>query len=238
MVINHLDSSFEVLKLEYINKKYKQNEGFLEVIKDSSLTILNKEKVAFVGPSGCGKTTLLQICGLLDIPTEGNIFINQQNINNLSDIEKTNIRKTNIGFVFQFHHLLPEFSVLENVILPALINKKINKKSIIEKATNILSDLGLILKINNRPYQLSGGEKQRVAIARAIINNPSIILADEPTGNLDPENAEKVFELLLQTVKNYNSSLLMVTHNIELAKKLDRIITIEDKKLCNHKRFL
>ena len=230
-----LNSNFEILKLEYINKKYKQNEGFLEIIKDSSLTVLNKEKVAFVGPSGCGKTTLLQICGLLDTPTTGNIYINSQKISNLSDIEKTNIRKNNIGFVFQFHHLLPEFSVLENVMLPALVNLKSNKKVITEKATDILNNLGLISKINSRPYQLSGGEKQRVAIARAIINNPSIILADEPTGNLDPENSEIVFDLLLQTVKNYNSSLLMVTHIVELAKRLDKIITIEDRKIVDYK---
>ena len=142
-------------------------------------------------------------------------------------------RKNNIGFVFQFHHLLPEFSVLENVMLPALINKS-NKKETKAKAINILNDLGLFSKINNRPYQLSGGEKQRVAIARAIINNPSIILADEPTGNLDPENSEIVFNLLLKVVKTYNSSLLMVSHNMELAKKLDRIITIKDKKIVNY----
>lgn len=236
MDTSSLNSSFEILRLEYINKKYKQNEGFLEIIKDSSLTVLNKEKVAFVGPSGCGKTTLLQICGLLDNPTTGDIYINSQKISNLSDMEKTKIRKNNIGFVFQFHHLLPEFSVLENVMLPALVNLKSNKKIIKEKAVDILSNLGLISKIDSRPYQLSGGEKQRVAIARAIINNPSIILADEPTGNLDPENSEIVFSLLLQTVKNYNSSLLMVTHNIELAKRLDRIITIEDRKIIDYKK--
>ncbi|MDD2839949.1 MAG: ABC transporter ATP-binding protein [Rickettsiales bacterium] len=236
MAISSLNSNFEVLKLEYISKKYKQNEGFLEIIKDSSLTVLNKETVAFVGPSGCGKTTLLQICGLLDTPTTGDIYINSQKISNLNDLEKTNIRKNNIGFVFQFHHLLPEFSVLENVMLPALVNLKINRKIIKEKATNILNDLGLISKIESRPYQLSGGEKQRVAIARAIINNPSIILADEPTGNLDPENSEIVFDLLLQTVKNYNSSLLMVTHNIELAKRLGKIITIDDKKIVNYNK--
>lgn len=231
-----VNSSFEVLKLENINKTYKQNGGSLEVIKDSSLSILNQETVAFVGPSGCGKTTLLQICGLLDTPNSGQIFINEQNIGNLSDIKKTNIRKNNIGFIFQFHHLLPEFSVLENVIMPALIGEKnrITKKLIKEKATKILNDLGILAKINNRPHQLSGGEKQRVAIARAIINNPSIILADEPTGNLDPENAEIVFNLLLKTVNDYNSSLLMVTHNVDLAKKLNKIITIQDKKIIDY----
>ena len=230
MGTNIIDSNFEVLRLENISKLYKQSEGVLEVIKDSSLSIKNGELVSFVGPSGCGKTTLLQICGLLDSPTSGDIYINQQNIKSLSDIEKTNIRKKNIGFIFQFHHLLPEFSVLENVIMPALIDKNDKNKSI-DKAKNILNELGIIEKINNRPHQLSGGEKQRVAIARAIINNPSIILADEPTGNLDPENSEIVFNLLIKIVKNYNSSLLMVTHNIDLAKKLERIITITNKKI-------
>ena len=233
MGTSRIESNFEVLRLENISKIYKQNEESLEVIKDSSLSVFNQESVAFIGPSGCGKTTLLQICGLLDDATSGNIYINSQKINDLTDIEKTNIRKNSIGFVFQFHHLLPEFSVLENVMLPALINKS-NKKETKAKAVNILNDLGLFSKINNRPYQLSGGEKQRVAIARAIINNPSIILADEPTGNLDPENSEIVFNLLLKVVKNYNSSLLMVSHNMELAKKLDRIITIKDKKIVNY----
>lgn len=227
-----MDSNFEILKLENINKEYRQNEESLDIIKDSSLSIFNQETVGFVGPSGCGKTTLLQICGLLDNPTSGNIFINNQNINSLTDLEKTNIRKKNIGFVFQFHHLMPEFSVLENVMLPALIGKE-KKKLIKEKAVNILNSLGLLAKINSRPHQLSGGEKQRVAIARSIINNPTLILADEPTGNLDPENSEIVFNLLLQTVKEYGSSLLMVTHNLELAKRLEKVITIKDKKIIN-----
>ncbi len=226
------NSNFEVLKLENINKIYRQSGSNLEIIKNSSLSVFNQETVAFVGPSGCGKTTLLQICGLLDNPTSGRVFINNQDVAKLSDIEKTNIRKNNIGFIFQFHHLLPEFSVLENVMLPGLIDKN-DKKIIKEKAIDILNDLGLIAKINNRPSQLSGGEKQRVAIARAIMNNPSIILADEPTGNLDPENADIVFNLLLRTVNNHNSSLLMVTHNVDLAKKLDRIITIKNKEIVD-----
>ena len=222
-----------VLRLENITKSYKQNEGFLEIIRDSSLFVKQSEAVSFVGPSGCGKTTLLQICGLLDTPTSGDVFINNQKIGDMTDFEKTNIRKNNIGFIFQFHHLLPEFSIIENVMLPALVKNNTNKKIITQRAKDILDDLGLASKINNRPHQLSGGERQRVAIARAIINNPSIILADEPTGNLDPENSEIVFNLLLNIVHNYNSSLLMVTHNIELAKKLDRAITIKDKKIID-----
>lgn len=229
-----MNTNDKVLILENISKSYKQNEGYLEIIKDSSLFVRSKETVAFVGPSGSGKTTLLQICGLLDTPTSGEIYINNQNIKNLTDIQKTIIRRDNIGFVFQFHHLLPEFSVLENVILPGLVKATEKKKNIEERAKIILNDLGLSSKINNRPYQLSGGERQRVAIARAIINNPSIILADEPTGNLDPENADVVFNLLLKIVHNYNSSLLMVTHNVDLAKKLDRIITIKDKQIIEY----
>ena len=229
-----MNTNDKVLILENISKSYKQNEGSLEVIKDSSLFVRNKETVAFVGPSGSGKTTLLQICGLLDTPTSGDIYINNQNIKNLTDIQKTIIRIDNIGFVFQFHHLLPEFSILENVILPGLVKNTEKKKEIEKRAKDILDDLGLSSKIKNRPYQLSGGERQRVAIARAIINNPLIILADEPTGNLDPENADIVFNLLLKIVHNYNSSLLMVTHNIDLAKKLDRMITIKDKKIVEY----
>lgn len=229
-----MNTNDKVLILENISKSYKQNEGYLEIIKDSSLFVRSKETVAFVGPSGSGKTTLLQICGLLDTPTSGEIYINNQNIKNLTDIQKTIIRRDNIGFVFQFHHLLPEFSVLENVILSGLVKATEKKKNIEERAKIILNDLGLSSKINNRPYQLSGGERQRVAIARAIINNPSIILADEPTGNLDPENADVVFNLLLKIVHDYNSSLLMVTHNIDLAKKLDRMITIKDKQIVEY----
>lgn len=229
-----MNTNDKVLILENISKSYKQNEGYLEIIKDSSLFVRSKETVAFVGPSGAGKTTLLQISGLLDTPTSGEIYINNQNIKNLTDIQKTIIRRDNIGFVFQFHHLLPEFSVLENVILPGLVKAAEKKKNIEERAKIILNDLGLSSKINNRPYQLSGGERQRVAIARAIINNPSIILADEPTGNLDPENADVVFNLLLKIVHDYNSSLLMVTHNVDLAKKLDRIITIKDKQIIEY----
>lgn len=229
-----MNTENKILILENISKSYKQNEGSLEVIKDSSLFVKSKETVAFVGPSGSGKTTLLQICGLLDTPTSGDIYINNQNIKNLTDIQKTIIRRDNIGFVFQFHHLLPEFSILENVILPGLVKNTEKKKEIEKRAKDILDDLGLSSKIKNRPYQLSGGERQRVAIARAIINNPLIILADEPTGNLDPENADIVFNLLLKIVHNYNSSLLMVTHNIDLAKKLDRMITIKDKKIVEY----
>ncbi|GMO61879.1 MAG: ABC transporter ATP-binding protein [Rickettsiales bacterium] len=214
----------EVLRLDGVNKTYKDG---CEVIDNSFLTINEGESVAFVGPSGIGKTTFLQICGLLDTPTKGNIYINNKNVALLNDNEKTSIRKNDIGFVFQFHHLLPEFSVLENVLIAPMIDKKDLK----DKAIDILTDLGLETKINNRPNELSGGERQRVAIARAIIKQPKIILADEPTGNLDKENADNVFDLLLQEVQKYNTALLMVTHNYELATRLEKIITIENKQI-------
>jgi lipoprotein-releasing system ATP-binding protein len=174
---------------------------------------------------------LLQICGLLDDATSGNIYINGKNTTSLKDKDKTDIRKKDIGFVFQFHHLLPEFSVLENVLIPTF---ELWNKIFIEKAKTILNDLGLIDKINSKPHQLSGGERQRVAIARAIINEPPLILADEPTGNLDEENAKNVFDMLKKVVKNYNSSFLMVTQNHDLARQLDKIITKKNKEIINY----
>jgi lipoprotein-releasing system ATP-binding protein len=229
-----MEQIVEILRLQNISKNFKQDGDFLEIIKESSFTINSSESVAFVGCSGSGKTTLLQICGLLDKQTSGNLFINGKNVKNLTEEQRVELRRNNLGFVFQFHHLLPEFSVLENVMIPFLVKTK-NKKIAKERSMEILDELGLITKINLKPYKLSGGEKQRVAIARALINEPSLILADEPTGNLDPENANNVFNMLLKIVKNHNSSLLMVTHNLEMAKRLDRIITIKNKIVCNIK---
>jgi ABC-type lipoprotein export system ATPase subunit len=214
-----------LLKLENVTKIYKNDNS--EIIKNVYFSMDKGSNVALVGSSGCGKTTFLQICGLLDSHINGNIFIDNININTLTDNEITKIRKKHIGFVFQFHHLLPEFSVIENVLMPAMIDNKDYK----DYAMEILNELGIYSKINNRPYQISGGERQRVAIARAIINKPGIVLADEPTGNLDEKNAMIVFELLLKIVEKYNSTLLIVTHNYELAKKLNTIITIKDKQI-------
>jgi len=224
-----------VLKLCDISKSYKQGLEKIEVIKNSSLEIKKGERVAFVGPSGCGKTTLLQICGLLDTANSGEIYIDNQKVNNLSDFKKTQIRKNKLGFVYQFHHLLPEFSATENVMLPLLI-QNVSRDEALERAREILKKLGLERRLEHRPSELSGGEQQRVALARAVIGNPLLILADEPTGNLDPENSQMVFKLLLDIVKEYDLSLLMVSHNIELAKKADRLITIKDgvvRKLKN-----
>lgn len=202
----------------------------IEVIKDLDLEINRGEFVALVGPSGSGKTTLLQIAGLLDEVNSGEIIINGIDASKASDQLRTEIRKKNIGFIYQFHHLLPEFSALENTMMPLLIQGN-SKKNAKEIALKILHEVGLEDRVNHRPAELSGGQQQRVAIARAIVAKPSLILADEPTGNLDSEIASKVFELMKNLTKTYDISCLMVTHNNELAAKTDKIINLRQGKV-------
>ena len=216
-----------ILEANNISKSFKEGSNKVDILLDSSFSISKGEMVSFIGPSGCGKTTLLQICGLLDYPSSGNLYINNINTTNLKDKEKTIIRRNNIGFVYQMHNLFPEFSAIENVLLPAIINKKKLKK----EAEYLLDKLGLFNKKNNMPSELSGGEKQRVAIARALINKPSLILADEPTGNLDDKNSFNVMDLFLSLVKEFNISLFMVSHNKDLSKLCNRILTVKDKKI-------
>ena len=216
-----------ILKANNISKSFKEGSNKVDVLLGSSFSISKGEMVSFIGPSGCGKTTLLQICGLLDCPSNGDLYINDINTTHLKDKEKTIIRRNNIGFVYQMHNLFPEFSAIENVLLPAIINKKNLKK----EAELLLDKLGLFDKRNNMPSELSGGEKQRVAIARALINKPSLILADEPTGNLDDKNSFNVMDLFLNLVKEFNISLFMVSHNRDLSKLCDRILTVKDKKI-------
>ncbi|MFC1659051.1 ABC transporter ATP-binding protein [Pseudomonadota bacterium] len=224
-----------VLELNNISKHFWQSKKKLEIIKNSFLSIKEGEIISLIGPSGSGKTTLLQITGLLDTPTSGEVIINSKSYkNNTKDSVRTSARKNEIGFVYQFHHLLPEFSALENVMLPLLI-KGYNKKQSKEISENILSEVKLQDRLSHRPSALSGGEQQRVAIARAIVGKPSIILADEPTGNLDPKTSEAVFDLLLGTIKKHNLSSLIVTHEHNLAKRMDRIVTIKEGFLQNEK---
>ena len=218
------------LELVNISKSYKQGKKKLAILKNISLEIKKGEIVAFVGPSGSGKTTLLQIAGLLDSADSGKIIINGNDYSKKEDSARTKIRQKEIGFIYQFHHLLPEFSALENIIIPQMISG-IKKEEASAKAAEALKSLGLAKRSQHRPSELSGGEQQRVAIARAIVNKPSILLADEPTGNLDPQTANTVFELLIKTIKKYELSMLMVTHNLELAQKVDRIVTIDGGKL-------
>jgi lipoprotein-releasing system ATP-binding protein len=215
------------LKLESVVKTFLQGGEKLYVLKDINLEVERGEIVALTGPSGSGKTTLLQIAGLLDSPDCGNVFINSINLNNADDAARTRARMVNIGFVYQFHHLLPEFSALENVALPLLIQGK-SKADALESAKNMLCEVGLSSRLHHNPSELSGGEQQRTAVARAIITKPKVILADEPTGNLDFSASAVVFDLMQKLVKSENLACLLVTHNLEIAKKCDRSLLTKD----------
>ena len=217
-------------KLRDINLNYKMNGNNIRVLKNINFEIKKNERVAIIGESGSGKTSLLMLMSGLENPSTGSIFFQSQDLSKVSKEQKTAIRKENIGLIFQQFYLIPNYTALENVMFPMQINKIKNEK---EKATLILSDIGLDHRANNLPSELSGGEQQRVAIARAISFNPKIILADEPTGNLDKSNTELVSNLLLDYSKAKKISLVLVTHNINLAKKCDRVITLFDGKIKN-----
>ena len=219
-----------VLSLINITKNFAQGDLQIAALKEINLSLAKGELVSLIGPSGSGKTTLLQIAGLLDLATSGQILINGIDASTANDIVRTEIRKKHIGFVYQFHHLLPEFSALENVAMPLLI-QGIKPEEAFDSARKILSEVELDNRISHKPSELSGGQQQRVAIARAIVGKPSLILADEPTGNLDSELSERVFALMQKLVKNYEIACLVVTHNMGLAKKADRILSITDGKI-------
>ena len=215
-----------MLTARNIHKKY----GSLEVLKGVDLEINKGEIVSIVGSSGAGKSTLLHILGTLDLADAGEIYLNNQRIDNLSGKKLARFRNTHIGFVFQFHHLLPEFNALENVSIPGWIAGK-NKKEVTERATFLLNQLGLGNRLENKPQQLSGGEQQRVAVARALVNNPEIVFADEPTGNLDSTNAKELHELFMRLRNEFDQTFLIVTHNEELALMSDRTIHMKDGKV-------
>jgi lipoprotein-releasing system ATP-binding protein len=207
-----------------------KNYGNLAVLKGVNLSINKGEIVSIVGSSGAGKSTLLHILGTLDKADSGNVVLNNELLNNLSGNKLSSFRNKNIGFVFQFHHLLPEFTALENVCIPGWVAKR--KKTEVEaKAKELLALLGLQDRLQNKPNQLSGGEQQRVAVCRALINNPSIIMADEPTGNLDSANAKELHNLFLDLRQKFNQAFLIVTHNEELAKMSDRIVKMQDGRI-------
>jgi len=206
-----------------INKFY----GTLQVLKNVSLQINKAEVVAIVGASGAGKTTLLQLIGTLDKPSEGKISINNTDVAALSDKKLSAFRNKNIGFVFQFHHLLPEFTAIENVCLPALI-AGVSKKEATQKASELLNLLGVSPRIDHKPNELSGGEQQRVAVARALINDPSVILADEPSGNLDTNNAHELHKLFFTLREKLQQTFVIVTHNKDLADMSDRQLLMKD----------
>jgi lipoprotein-releasing system ATP-binding protein len=202
----------------------------LLVLKGVDLTIRQGEIVSIVGPSGSGKSTLLHILGTLDHPNKGTVTINNQKVNFLNDKQVAAFRNRHIGFVFQFHHLLPEFTAVENVCIPGWMAGK-KKKDVEERAVHLLETLGLGSRVENKPSALSGGEQQRVAVARALINNPDIIFADEPTGNLDSANARELHQLFFDLRKQFNQTFLIVTHNEELAQMSDRILHMKDGKI-------
>lgn len=220
-----------MIKATDIHKFY----GDLEVLKGVNLTIKKGEIVAIIGPSGAGKTTLLQILGTLDKPNitqKSSLEINNQNLLSLKDKALSKFRNQHIGFIFQFHQLLPEFNALENVCIPAFINN-VPKKEAEKKATELLSFLNLSDRIYHKPNELSGGEQQRVAVARALINNPDVVFADEPSGNLDSASAKKLHELFFELRKKFNQTFVIVTHNLELANMADRKLEMKDGKIIN-----
>ena len=220
-----------VLELAAIEKSYSKGSSHkIEVLKGVNLKLFPGETVALVAPSGAGKSTLLQISGLLDKPLGGKIFINGTEIQNKNDNYLTMIRRREIGFVYQFHHLLPEFSSRENIDLPQLSNG-ISSKEAQRRSNELLSLVNLADRSNHRPSELSGGEQQRVAICRALANKPRIILADEPTGNLDQKTTLSVFESLVTIVKQTNLSALIATHNLDLASRMDRVVKLIDGKI-------
>ncbi|HHB80649.1 MAG TPA: ABC transporter ATP-binding protein [Aliiroseovarius sp.] len=216
-----------VLKLEALNKGYNHGQpSEVTVLQDASLTLAKGEIVALVAPSGAGKSTLLQIAGLLDTPDSGCVLIQGQDTGALGDRARTAIRREHVGFIYQFHHLLPEFSALENVVLPQLANG-VGAGAAKARAMDLLGRVGVAERAAHRPAALSGGEQQRVAFCRALANNPALLLADEPTGNLDPDTSEVVFSVLVDLVRSSGLSALIATHNLELAARMDRVLRLE-----------
>jgi lipoprotein-releasing system ATP-binding protein len=219
-----------VLELRHIARSYAEGKGRLDVFLDANLSVHPGEIVALVGPSGAGKSTLLHIAGLLEAPSAGEVVVCGQNCTSLDDAARTAIRRVGIGFIYQFHHLLPEFSALENVVIPQLIaGSPISAAR--KRAAELLDRLGLTARLAHRPAELSGGEQQRVAIARVLANRPLLLLADEPTGNLDPRTADQVHEEFVRLISEEGLGALVATHNLGLARRMSRITRMERGRL-------
>ena len=220
----------EVLAARAVSKSFRQGPVTLDVLQGAVLSVSAGERVAIVGASGSGKTTLLQILGGLDRPTSGQVFVDGRDIHGLTEKDRGELRNRALGFVYQFHHLLPEFSALENVAMPLLV-RRIPVAQARQAARELLGRVGLGQRLDHRPHQLSGGERQRAAVARALVTQPKIILADEPTGNLDGANAESVFALMLELNRERGTSLIVVTHDTRLASRMGRVYEIEKGRL-------
>jgi lipoprotein-releasing system ATP-binding protein len=218
-----------IIELKSLTKIYKNGMEF-RALDNANLKIKKGEFVAIVGPSGSGKSTLMHLIGLLDTPSSGTLLIDKNNVTNMSDKERSEIRNRMLGFVFQYHHLLPDFTALENVMMPLLIAGK-KRKEAQEIAEKLLKEVGLEDRMDHKPGELSGGQNQRVAIARALSCSPAIVLGDEPTGNLDTKTGDMIYELLRQLNKEYNQTFIVVTHNDDMALKADRVIRLVDGKI-------
>ena len=216
-----------ILFLHGIDRHYRQGDVTLDILKGAELAVWPGQSVALVAPSGAGKSTLLHIAGLLEHPDAGEVYVDQVATSRLSDGERTRIRRSDVGFVYQFHHLLMEFSAIENVIMPQMI-RGLSRSDATQRAADLLGYLGLKERLTHRPAELSGGEQQRVAIARAVANAPRLLLADEPTGNLDPKTSDHVFSALTQLVRASGLAVVVATHNMDIAARMDRRVTLRD----------
>ena len=227
---DRISSGVPALRLVGVQRRFSEAKGALEILKDAALDLRGGEMVALVAPSGTGKSTLLHVAGLLERPDGGDVLIGGSSTRGLGDGERTRLRREEIGFVYQAHHLLPEFSAQENVVLPQMI-RGLSRREASTRAGELLSFLGLGERLTHRPAELSGGEQQRVAIARAVANAPRILLADEPTGNLDPHTSSHVFQTLISLVRASGVAALIATHNLELASRMDRRVTLKDGRI-------
>ena len=216
-----------VIFLNAIERRYLQGDATLEILRGAELALWSGQSVALIAPSGAGKSTLLHIAGLLEHPDAGEVYVNGTATAQLAESARTVIRRSEIGFVYQFHHLLPEFSALENVMLPQMI-RGLARREASKRANELLSYLGLESRLHHRPAELSGGEQQRVAIVRALANRPSVLLGDEPTGNLDHRTADEVMGVLIDLVRKTGLAALIATHNRDIAGRLDRVLSLED----------